>query len=284
VVGAALDGLEVVLGVVALVEDQGHVFGPVGDLAIAGDELVRQAGEGRGIGLVAGIGAVEERDVEVRGDQEGEPDDAKRGAPFLALATLGHGVSRIEGVDEGEEVGGIEENALEVEVELADELRGEIALDGDEVLSGDAVHVVPEALAGELAGLEAEQPPQHGGFEPLGNAGLAAGGDAAVEGGDEQVGADAGSAAALGDVVVDRLHQSEAPRQVIQGGQRGEVGDEGLLGSRGRGGLSGHGVDDVLGAAEVFLPDDFGFAVDALGFAGVVVGVAADAFLDEARH
>jgi hypothetical protein len=46
----------------------------------------------------------------------------------------------------------------------------------------------------------------------------------------------------------------------------------------------GHGGDNVVDAAEVLLPHDFGLAADALALAGVVVGVAADDLLGKAGH
>ena len=49
-------------------------------------------------------------------------------------------------------------------------------------------------------------------------------------------------------------------------------------------GVAAHGGEDIVGATEVFLPDDFGLAADALALAGVVVGFAADDFLDDAGH
>ena len=130
-----------------------------------------------------------------------------------------------------------------LDLPVADQGGDEVAFDGLDGVGGDAVHVVPKALAGELGGFEREQAVEDGALEPGGAGGFGAGVEAAVEDGDEQVGADEGAWAALGDVAVD-----------------------------------------VVGATEVDLADDFGLAVDALGLAGVVVGVAADDLLDEAGH
>ena len=159
------------------------------------------------------------------------------------MAALGEGGLVVEGVDEGEEVGGVEEHLAQVDLEVADQGGDEVAFDGLDGVGGDTVHVVPKALAGELGGFEREQAVEDGALEPGGAGGFGAGVEAAVEDGDEQVGADGGAWAALGDVAVD-----------------------------------------VVGATEVDLADDFGLAVDALGLAGVVVGVAADDLLDEAGH
>jgi hypothetical protein len=101
--------VEVALGVVALVEDQRHMLDLFGQEPTAGHQLVGEAGEGRGVMLVARVGGMEERHVEVRGDQQGHPDDAQRGSPFFALAPLGQHGPLVERVDEGKEVRRVEE-------------------------------------------------------------------------------------------------------------------------------------------------------------------------------
>ena len=122
-----------------------------------------------------------------------------------------------------------------------------------------------KALAGELGGFEREQAVEDGALEPGGAGGFGAGVEAAVEDGDEQVGANGGALAALGDVAVDDSGELQAPGEVEEGGDGAEVAD-GSLGSGGGGGELEFG-DDVVGATEVDLADDFGLAVDALGFA-----------------
>ena len=44
------------------------------------------------------------------------------------------------------------------------------------------------------------------------------------------------------------------------------------------------GGDEIVEFAEIDLADDLGNAIDALGIAGVVVGVAANLFRSETRH
>ena len=80
---------------------------------------------------------------------------------------------------------------------------------------------------------------------------------------------------------IDRGDKVQLLRQVIQGGRGGEVAQDNCLGF---GGLrrDTHGARDVLGLAEVFLPDDFGFAIDSLTFAGIPVRVAPDDLLVQA--
>jgi hypothetical protein len=45
---------------------------------------------------------------------------------------------------------------------------------------------------------------------------------------------------------------------------------------------SAEGGDDVVGLAEVFLPDDLGLAIDAAALPCVVVGLPANGLLDDA--
>ena len=150
-------------------------------------------------------------------------------------------------------------------------------------MGGNAVHVVPEALAGELGRAQGEQARKDGGVEPAGEGDLGAGGDTAVEDSGEQVGADRGAGSALGDVAVDELGQAETASEGEEGGAGTELADDGVLGLGGGVG-SLEFFDDAVSAAEVGLRDDLGFAVDALTDAGVVVDVTADGFLDEAGH
>src|SRR5262249_41371270 len=154
----------------------------------------------------------------------------------------------------------------DIDREVADQMGGQVAFDEFDGLGGDAGHVVPEALAGQLWGADIEEASQGRAVEPAGQADLATGGDTAVEGGDEQVGADGRAGAGLLDVAVDMVAKPELLGEVIQGHDGPEFGDDGLagpcrsLGGRSTGGQSG---DDVIGPAEVLLPDDGGLAIDA---------------------
>src|ERR1017187_9846726 len=86
-----------------------------------------------------------------------------------------------------------------------------------------------------------------------------------------------------GEGGIEQRDQIQTLGDVEQGGGIGESGHLGferlgrLLGAFG----SGYQVVDL---AEVDLADNFGFAVDALAIAGVVIGVAADFLGGEARH
>ncbi len=280
---AALDLREVLPGVVALVEDQRDALGGAGDLAAAPGEVGGEALEQGRVGAVAGIGAMQQRQAEVGRDEQRDAYDAQRLAALLAVAALGQRGALVEGVNVGEEVGGVEQHLAQVDAELAGHGGDEVAFDGLDRVGGDAVHVVPEALAGELGGADGEQSWEDGGVEPGCEGGLGAGGEAAVEDSCEQVGADGGAGAALGDVAVNVLGQAETAGEGEEGSAGTELAHDGLLGLGGGVG-SLEFLDDAVGTAQVGLGDDLGLAVDALGDAGVVVGVPADDLLDEAGH
>ena len=110
--GAGLDGGEIGLGVVVFVKDQGDGLERVGDGAAAGGELAAEVLEGGRVGAVAGVGAVQQGQVGVGGDEQGE------------------GGLVVEGVVEGEEVGGVEEHLAQVDLEVADQGGDEVAFDG----------------------------------------------------------------------------------------------------------------------------------------------------------
>ena len=156
-VGAPFDGIEVVLGVVPFVEDDRDVLGPIGHEPVASDDLLDEAAERRRVRLVAGVCPVHQRYMEVGGDQQGETDDPKSRAAVLALAALSERGAFVEGVDEGEEIRGVEEDSLQIDVELAHHVRHEVSLDGDDRIVRHPVHVVPKALAGELPRLDVQQ-------------------------------------------------------------------------------------------------------------------------------
>ena len=58
VIGAIGHRRQVIFGVVALIEDQGDVFGPLGEIAIAFHQRVGQTAKCRRIGLITRVGVV----------------------------------------------------------------------------------------------------------------------------------------------------------------------------------------------------------------------------------
>ena len=153
----ALDPVQVLLRVVALVEHQRDLLGPGSELPATPRQVDGEALVQRRVGAVAGIGAMQQRQARVGADQQGHADDAQGLAAFLAVAASGQLGALVEGADVGEEVGGIEQQLVQAEAELAAHVADQVAFDGSDRGGGDAVHVVPEALAGELAGADRQQ-------------------------------------------------------------------------------------------------------------------------------
>src|SRR6185503_13410634 len=280
-----VDGGEVLLGVVALVENQRDVACTLPQFAAAPGEFGRNGAKGLRVMLVTSIDMMEQRDIPVRGDEQGETDQAQIGASLFAVSSLRKGGVKVETIDEGEEVGGIEEQAAQIEAELSHGSGADVAFNRADRRLVDAVHVVPEALARQLRRTQVQQTRQDGRIEPRPDAGLAPWRDAAVKQSHEQVLADRGPLRALlGHVVVDDADQVQPLGHGETGGRGTQFANDGLL----RGGVRRRArrkaASKVFGGPEVLLPDNRGFAVDALALPEVVVGLAMDELLREARH
>src|SRR5205823_1204384 len=140
---------QILLRIVALVENQSDVLEILGQHAVALDEFLGDASEGDRVGLVAGIDAGEERDVEIRAHQQGQAHHAQ-------IRPLGFGMAspcQFRGraaIDEGVEVRAIEAQAAYVNPEVFDQLPTELHLDFADGRLIDGVHGVPEALGTKL--------------------------------------------------------------------------------------------------------------------------------------
>jgi hypothetical protein len=85
-------------------------------------------------------------------------------------------------------------------------------------------------------------------------------------------------------MAVDNGNEIQLLDQVIQSGGSCEVVQDDFARSRRLRG-DAHSVGNILGAAKIFLPNDFGLTFDALTFARIPVSVSADLFLMETdRH
>ena len=186
--------VQVVLGVVAFVEDERDVADALRQLTAPLGDLGDHVAEGGRVVLIAGVAVVQQRHVSVGSDQQRQTDDAQVVASLLAMPSLRESGSQVEAVDEGEEVGSVEKQAVEVQTKAGDGCLGQLALDAGNSVCVHAAHVVPEALTAELRGANANQPWAARSLVPGGQTRLAAGGQAPVEGRDEQVLTDGRSA------------------------------------------------------------------------------------------
>jgi len=274
------DRLEIFLRVIPLVKNQRDVLDPLAEGPASLGQFFSYAGEGRGIMLVAPIGVVQQGDVAVGGDQERQTQEAQVVPSLFAMPPLGECGPVVEGVDEGEKVGGIKDQTTQIEAKARDGGGSALPFDEYDGLGVDPLHVVPKPLAAQLRSLDADQSGKDSLLIPVADLGLASGGNTAVEGSQEEVLPYGGTlGAAFGDMAVNGGDDIELLGHVEGGGHRAKFSDDGFLGIG-----TGESEDQLLGGADVFLPDDLGFAVDASAFAQVVIGSPADEFLSEASH
>ena len=214
---------------------------------------------------------------------QGQTQEPEICSPFLALASLRKFAPGIEAIDEGEEVGRIKEQASEIEPKPPHRILGEFALDENDFLLGDPVHVVPESLTGELRSFGGNQPREHSLLVPGSDLGLAPGSDTAVEGRKQYVLSHRQALVfSLGDVAVNDGSDSQLFGNLKAGCRCPKLAEADALGSD-RGGTL-QSLDELIGWAQVLLPDDLGLAIHPLAFAQVVVGAALDDFLGETGH
>ena len=100
------------------------------------DQFLGHARKRRTIGLVARVGVMAQRDVEIRRHQQRQSDDPQGGTPLLAVTALGQGTPFVERIDKGEEIGGTEQDPADIQGELADQVGGQVAFDGQDGVGG----------------------------------------------------------------------------------------------------------------------------------------------------
>ena len=275
-----LDGLEVILRVVALVKDQGDVMDSLTQGSAPLGEFIGHAAEGGGIMLVAGIGVVQQRDFPVGRDQQGQTEEAQVVPSVFAVASLGKRGPVVEAVDERKKVRGIKEQAPQIETEAGDGSGRDFLFDGNDSLLIHPFHIVPKSLAAQLRGLDPDQTREDGFLIPVTDLGLTSRGDTAVEGSNEEVLPNRGAlGAAFGDIAVNSRDDIELLGHMESSHQGAEFADDCFLGMR-----AGESQGQLLGGTDVFLPDDFGFTVDASALPEIVIRFTADEFFGKACH
>lgn len=281
--GSVLQGLEGFLAVVALVKDQGEVIAGVGQLPVMSGEFFGDGAELGAVVHIAGVDLMEQRDMEIGADQQAEADLAQIAALLLIVAALGK-CGRSAGVDGGEEIGAVVNQGAEIELKPLNEALGDLLFTGEDVFGGDQIHMVPEVLGRQSRRIGGQQAGQGGLPVPVVELQFTGGRDGAVDGGQQQILPEGEALVALGgENGIQQRDEIQALSDVEEGG---DISKSGHLSFEWLGWQVGpfRGGDDVVDLAEVDLPDDLGFAVDALAIAGVVIGVAADEFGGEARH
>jgi hypothetical protein len=195
---------EVLGRVVALVEDQGDLTNLLRERAAAFEQLLGHTVKGHGIGLIAGVGVMKQRDFAIGGDQNGQPQEAKVVVPLFAMAALRQLGTQVETVQEGKEVGGVKQQTAQIQAETGNGGVGQILFDGGHLFATDPLHVVPKTLTGQLCGGEGQQAAQRGFAVPAGDSCFAGGGETTVESRQQKIVADGRTLVApFGDVAVN---------------------------------------------------------------------------------
>ncbi len=126
---AAVEELLIAGRVVTLIKDQGDGLAVAGQRLIALGEFLQDLDKGDAVVLIAGVNFPQQGDVKVDTHQQGQADDAQ-------IATFAFGVTALRQlagvfcIDEGVEVGAIEDQAAQLEVELLEQSLGERLADG----------------------------------------------------------------------------------------------------------------------------------------------------------
>ncbi len=181
----------------------------------------------------------------------------------------------VEAVDERKKVRGIKDQALQIETKAGDRGGGDFLFDGEDGRFMHPLHIVPKPLTAQLRGLDADQAREDGFFIPVTDLGLTSRGDTAVEGSNEEVLTYRGAlGAAFGDMAVNGRGDIELLSHMEGGHQGTKLADDRFLRIR-----AGESEDQLLRGADVFLPDDLGFAVNASALAEVVIRFPGDKFL-----
>jgi len=278
--GSLSHGIEVFLRVVSLVEDQRDVTDALAQGAAPLGQFLGNTAEGCGIVLVTCIGVMQQRDVAVGGNQQGQAQEAQIVPSIFAVASLGKDSAVVKAVNEGKKIGGIKEQASQIEAKTRDGGGGDLLFDGPDDLFVNPIHIIPKPLTAQLRGLDTDQAGEDGFFIPLSDLGLASGGDTAIKDSDEEVLTDRGAlSASFGDMAIDGRNDIELLSHVESGDDGPEFPDDPFLRIR-----LGESEDQLLRGADVLLPDDFGFAVDASALAQVVIGISPNELFSETCH
>src|SRR5262245_6262854 len=195
------------------------------------------------------------------------------------MAALGQPGWRLR-VDEGVEVGRIEEEGLQVEAIAINQAAAEILFEAVEGLGIEVVEVVPEALAGEVAGWHGQQAREDGPSIPTGQAGFGEGAQGAIEGGEQDVVGDGMALETFAGMVLDQAGEVQVLCDLPECRDGGGVTDGGLEWL----GALLEACQQIIGLAQVGQDDGARLAVDPAGFDELPVGMTADGLFLEAGH
>ena len=95
------------------------------------------------------VGSVEKRHALFAGAKQSDAKLAQVMPLLLVVASGGELGSDIRGIDEGEEIGGVVEDCVELEIEALQSTAYDFAFYGCEDLNRQLVHLIPEVLTGK---------------------------------------------------------------------------------------------------------------------------------------
>jgi hypothetical protein len=248
--GSVLQRLKGLLAIVALVKDQGDVIAGFGQLPVMGREFFGDGAELGAVVDIAGVNLVEQGDVEIGADQQAETDLAQIAALLLimpALRQFGRGAD----IDVGEEIGAVVDQGAEIQLKPLDEALGDLFFAFEDVIGGDQIHMVPEALGRQRGRIGGQQTSQDRLAVPVSKVHFAGGGNRTIDGSQEQVLPEGDALVAFGRKDgIEQLDEIQSLRNVEKSGGISESGD---LGFEGLGRLLRPlgGSDEVVDFAEV---------------------------------
>ena len=184
--GSVLQRRKGLLAIVALVEDQGNVIAGLGQLPVMGGEFLGDRAEFGAVVDIAGVDLVEQGDVKIGADQEAEADLAQIAALLLVMPAL-RKFGRGTGIDVGKEIGAVVDQGAEIQLKPLDEALGDLFLAFEDMIGGDQIHMVPEALGRQHGRIGGQQTSQDRLAVPVGKVHFAGGGHRTIDGSQEQV-------------------------------------------------------------------------------------------------
>src|SRR5437899_1708091 len=240
--------------VVAFVEDQSNVITGLDQIPVVGGQVFGDGTKLDAVVDIAGVDAVKQRDVKIGAHQQAQIDLPQVASLLFVMAALGQ-LGRGAGVDVSKEVGAVVNQGAEIELKSLDEPLGHLALELQDLIGGDEVHVIPEVLGGEQRRIDRQQAGEDGPAIPVGQVHLTGRSDGAVEGREQKVLATGQALVAFGNQGIEQRDQIETLGDVPQGGDVAAGGDLGFQ-RLGRNTSLLCGGDEVLDLAEVDLADD----------------------------
>jgi hypothetical protein len=184
-------------------------------------------------------------------------------------------------IDEGIEVGAIENQTVHIQLAGRYQTLSERLANGGDLFLSQEFHVVPEARSRKLCGGKTQPTQQRGAAEPRGHLQFAGRRQAAVDGGHQHVLTKRRALVTFGGVLIDEFDQTELLGEVIEGSDTAKLRETST--GRLRLGLL-KALEQGIGRAQVLHDDRTRSSVHAPRLDEVVVGASMDDLALEAGH